>query len=138
MKKILLTILCLSSIIFLCAAAENKIKFSKEEKLIDLHKAIEFAKPGGESMEESEGSADSGTPNEDEESVIVISIRDVIITYNGIPLENKDLEQLLRWDCKENVRFCLVDDFAEAHVYRSVLKQLNELHSEIGLKFSYE
>ena len=50
----------------------------------------------------------------------------------------QSIRELKRECLVVEMRFCLVDDFAEAHVYRSVLKQLNELHSEIGLKFSYE
>lgn len=144
MKKILLIILCLTSILFLCAWAEQAVILSTDDKLIDLSKAIEFVKPGGEALEESDEAADekptSGEPDNsgNAQTVIVISVRNEAVTYNGNSLGGRSIEELLRRDNKENVRFCLVDDFAEAHVYKAILKQLELLHTEIGLEFSYE
>ncbi len=144
MKKFLLIILCLTSILFLCAWAEQAVILNTDEKLIDLSKAIDFVKPGGEALEESD-EADGEKPtgadvdnSGNAQTVIVISVRNETVTYNGTLLGEKSIEELLSRDNRENVRFCLVDDFAEAHVYKAILRQLELLHTEIGLEFSYE
>ena len=65
-----------------------------------------------------------------------ISIRDQEVTYNKAMW--KDLEILkaqLQKDHDERTTFRLVDDFAEAHVYRQMLEILNELEAEIGLRY---
>lgn len=154
MKKILTTVLCLSSVLLLCAWGTEKVTFLDKGKLIDLQKAIEFAKPGANHADGSEGDNSSKPDSENEngnvpevpvkDRIIVISIRDEIITYNGSVykeeiLENTEaFENMLIRDNKDKTEFKLVDDFAEAHVYKCVLEILKKQHSETGLKFTYE
>lgn len=154
MKRFLTIVLCLSLVLLLCAWGTKKVELLDNYKLIDLEKAIEFAKPGADSVTDTEGE-NSGNPDSENENgntpevpvkdrIIVISIRDEIITYNGSVykeeiLENTEaFENMLIRDNKDKTEFKLVDDFAEAHVYKCVLEILKKLHAEANLKFTYE
>lgn len=156
MKRFLTIVLCLSLVLLLCAGGTKKVEFLDDYKLIDLEKAIEFAKPGADSVSDTEGE-NSGNPDsennngntpevpvEDKMNVIEIKITDETITYNGSVckvdiLENTEVfENMLIRENKDKTEFKLVDDFAEAHVYKCVLEILKKLHSEKGLKFTYE
>ena len=65
-----------------------------------------------------------------------ISIRDVQVTYHHVPWPDLEiLKAQLQKDHDEWTTFRLVDDFAEAHVYRQMLEILNELEGEIGLRY---
>lgn len=154
MKRFVTIVLCLSSVLLLCAWGTKKVDFLDNQKLIDLEKAIEFAKPGADSVSDTEGENEGNADLEIEsgntpevpvkDSIIVISIRDEIITYNGSVykeeiLENTEaFENMLIRDNNDKTEFKLVDDFAEAHIYKCVLEILKKLHSETDLKFTYE
>lgn len=155
-KKPIALFFILITMLFLVGFGKKEIELLDGKKLIDLSKAIEYAKPGGdleENVNAGEASSEqSETENvdanvnktstediEEGEKIIVISIRDQTITYNGISVVSVDkLEEYIRRDHKEKVQFTLVDDWAEAHQYRSVVAKMKELHSEIGLEFSME
>ena len=65
-----------------------------------------------------------------------ISIRDQQVTYNKVLWEDLEiLKAQLQKDHDERTTFRLVDDFAEAHVYRQMLEILKELENEIGLRY---
>jgi hypothetical protein len=60
-----------------------------------------------------------------------------VVTYNYVPWPKLDiLAEQLRRDHNEWTTFRLIDDFAEAHVYRQMLEILNELEAEIGLSYT--
>ena len=68
-----------------------------------------------------------------------ISVRDMQVTYNHVPWPDLEiLKAQLQKDHDERTTFRLVDDFAEAHVYRRMLEILNELEAEIGLRYIKE
>lgn len=155
-KKPVALFFILLMMIFLVGFGKKEIELLDGKKLIDLSKAIEYAKPGGD-LEENKNTGDVSTEQqetetadanenktetenlEDGEKIIVISVRDRSITYNGFNvLSVNELEECIRRDYKENVRFILIDDWAEAHQYRSIVEKLKELHSEIGFEFSME
>lgn len=151
MKKILIAVFFLLSMLLLCAFGKQ-IELLDDRKLIDLEKAIELAKPGADSADDTEGenSEDSSSENgsqiqdhtENEDIIIEIRIRDGAIAYNGTAymgdvLENPyEFENMLKCDNKVNVKFKLIDNYAEAHTYKCVLNILKKLHSDIGLEFS--
>lgn len=155
MKKILTIVLCLSSVLLLCAWGTKKVALKSDVgQLIDLKKAIDFELPGAGSLTDTEGKTDGDTDSSGEsgnapekpvkDSIIVISIRDEVITYNGSVYKEEifdnaeAFENMLIRDNKDKTEFKLVDDFAEAHVYKCVLEILKKLHSETDLKFTYE
>ena len=66
-----------------------------------------------------------------------ISVRDEQVTYNYVLWPYLDiLKERLQRDHDERTSFCLIDDYAEAHVYRRMLEILNELEAEIGLRYT--
>ena len=68
-----------------------------------------------------------------------ISVRDEQVTYNYVSWPDLDLlKERLQKDHDERTSFRLIDDYAEAHVYRDMLKLLNELEAEIGLRYVIE
>ena len=134
-KRLLFVIMLLSSVLILSAWGE--VELLDDGKLIDLDKAIEFSMPGADIPHPDVPDPQPDVPDPHQNRVIVISIRGTTITYNGSVFKgNVTFEQLLRRDNGENVRFELVDDFAEAHVYKGILKILKKLHEEIGLEYS--
>lgn len=154
-KKIKVLAIILLSMIFLVGWGKKAVELLDDKKLIDLSKAIEYAKPGGETQKSELANEDSDKEETEEtsqessktdienieegEKIIVISIRDQVITYDGKSVDSVDqLEKLLRRDYKDNVFFSLVDDWAEAHQYKAIVKMMKALHSEIGLAFSIE
>ncbi len=68
--------------------------------------------------------------------IFYISIRDQEITYHYEPCSDLDIlrTQITR-DHGELVSFRLIDNYAEAHVYRRVMGMLEELRNEIGLRY---
>ena len=68
-----------------------------------------------------------------------IRIRDMQVMYNYVPWPDLEiLKAQLQKDHDERTTFRLVDDFAEAHVYRQMLEILNELENGIGLRYIKE
>lgn len=152
MKRIWLILLAGVATMFLIGWGEKKIELLDDKKLIDLSKAIEYAKPGGDWQENSdnreqqnnEDNAETDSRETDEQEsveekdqIIVISIRDEEITYDGTKLDDiTELKQMIERDYKENVSFRLVDDWAETHIYKAALQILSNLHAEIGITYS--
>ena len=146
-KRSIVVIMVLFSVMLLAGWGKKQVELLNDQKLIDLSKAIEncmgaesikpaenpdgVVEPGSESLPDSED-----TPKEKE---IVISVRNKKVTYDNVEWKELDtLESKIRQDFKSNVGFKLVDDFAEAHVYRYIMKILAELESEIGIIYTME
>ncbi len=69
--------------------------------------------------------------------VLDISVRDQVVTYNYVPWSDLGiLKEQLRRDHSTQVSFRLLDNYAEAHVYRQVADMLEELKKEIGLSYT--
>lgn len=159
--------------VFLAGWGIAEVEFLDDKKLIDLSKAIEYARPGGELTENTSDVSESGEstdvltenetepeteaeeteaetvieetipePTEPEEKVAVISVRDETIRYDGKAIDDIDaLEEAVRRDDAEYgeyVQFVVIDDFAEAHVYKRVLKKMAALEAEMGFIYSVE
>lgn len=151
-RKMNLSVLIGLFLLLLVGFGKKSVELLNDSKLIDLDAAIGIAKPGGDAKEE----ANSSNQNVEEDSlehseeksditdmdtqhIIVIKISEQKVTYDSIPWADIDkLEEKIRNDNRENVCFSLVDDFAEVHVYKKVLKILTDLHSEIGLIYTKE
>ncbi len=133
----------------------REVRLLGSEKLIDLDKAIALAKPGGmagDTEEASETAEDAGDEKEDGENDgaqqdgavsvknIVIRIRGEQIFYtcggsdSGI-VSDSQLSDRIRADYVQGAQVILMDDFAEAHVYRNVLGILEDLKTDIGLSY---
>ena len=150
-KKYLLTIIIICSAVFLASWGKKDVKLLNDTKLIDLDAAIEKCISGANSAKEPETSDSASdyssvekepndeTLSEDIEKVIVITVRNQTITYNKEKYTDLNkLKAKIVQDNGEYVSFRLVDDFAEAHVYKEVLSILSDLEEEIGLNYTRE
>ncbi len=71
--------------------------------------------------------------------IIIISIRDEEILYDLRPAEDLDtLKKRITIDNADHVSFKLVDNYAEAHVFRRVMALLEELEAELGIRYIRE
>ena len=133
MKKSIKSVLfVMLAVPLLCAIGEN-VELLDNRKLIDLDKAIEFARPGGDSITPQEGTVQGGTS---QTSVVEIRIEGVSVYYNGKKLGTEDFRKKLTDDKDRGRTFVLVDDFAEAKVYKRVRNTLRKLRDDIGLEFT--
>lgn len=149
-KKYWLPMLMIVSLLFLAGWGKKQVELLNDKKLIDLNAAIGICMPGVDTSDHNANDHDSedrrsqetqtGTDSAgNEEKIIVIRIRGEKVTYDSVQLTGLDsLKNRIRQDCGDKVSFRLVDDFAEAHVYKEVLKMLSELKSETGLTYTRE
>ena len=142
MKKTLKIIFLLVTVITLCSWGEKTVELLDSRKLIDLEKAIEISTPGGAAIfEDDQNDTDTeqnGSQNPSSK-ILVVTIRDEQITYNQKSVSGvEELAKKVRMDLKEGMKISLVDDYAEAHVYRDVLKALKDIRSEQNFDLSFE
>jgi hypothetical protein len=142
MKKTLKIIFLLVTVITLCSWGEKAVELLDSRKLIDLEKAIEISTPGGAAIfEDDQNDTDTeqnGSQNPSSK-ILVVTIRDEQITYNQKSVSGvEELAKKVHMDLKEGMKISLVDDYAEAHVYRDVLKALKTIRSEQNFDLSFE
>ncbi len=142
MKKTLKIIFLLVTVITLCSWGDKAVELLDSRKLIDLEKAIEISTPGGAAIfEDDQNDTDTeqnGSQNPSSK-ILVVTIRDEQITYNQKSVSGvEELAKKVRMDLKEGMKISLVDNYAEAHVYRDVLKALKEIRSEQNFDLSFE
>ena len=146
-RKSIVVLLVFLSVMLLAGWGKKQVELLNDNKLIDLSKAIENCK-GGDSLKPSDNTgsdieSSEGTQSDSKDTMgekeIIISVRNKSVTYDNVEWKNLNtIESKIRLDFKENVVFKLVDDFAEAHVYRYLMKVLSELQSEIGITYTME
>ena len=142
MKKTLKIIFLIVTVITLCSWGEKAVELLDSRKLIDLDKAIEISTPGGAAIfEDDQNDTDTeqnGSQNPSSK-ILVVTIRDEQITYNQKSVSGvEELAKKVRMDLKDGMKISLVDDYAEAHVYRDVLKSLKTIRSEQNFDLSFE
>ena len=159
MNKYRILSFILISLVFLVGWGKKNVELLNDKKLIDLNVAIENCIPGADASEEStdvtnvenveteehteeaifeEETTDKITI-ENTERIMVISVRNRDIFYNSVEYTNMDkLKEKMVQDNGKNVTFKLVDDFAEAHVYKEMISILAELKTEVGLKYTID
>ncbi|MBQ7864035.1 MAG: hypothetical protein IJ353_06175 [Lachnospiraceae bacterium] len=70
---------------------------------------------------------------------IIISIRDEAIFYDlRVVNDMESLEKRITIENADHISFKLVDNYAEAHVFRRVRALLEELEAEIGIRYIIE
>lgn len=147
-KKVRLVAVIVFALLFLVGWGKQSVKLLDDKKLIDLEAALQECLHGDSMTQEEE---DTDNPDEpvstqvptdpkediDEERTIIISVRDWEITYDaGEKIDLTKLEYCIRQDYRDKISFQLVDDFAEAHVYRNIKAILSKLSDEIGLEYT--
>jgi len=131
-RKWIILILMVFSFLFLAGWGQKKVELLNDKKLIDLDAAIERCIPGADAPEEDNNNSTDGQNTE-----YVISVRNRQVTYKNEKYINMDrLKDSIKQDNGKGVSFKLVDDFAEAHVYKKVMAILSELRKEVGLKYT--
>lgn len=157
-KKGGMLLLFLLSVFMLAGWGKKEVRLLNSNKLIDLNKAIELAKPGGSAGDAEEPSDKEASDAADESEDVndktgeetAASKRDIVIRVRGEDIyyacgtddpeviSAAQLENRIRLDHSAGSRLTLYDDFAEAHVYKDVRKVLADLKSSIGLNYEEE
>ena len=158
-NSIIKSIFILIIMLTLVGWGKSEVRLLDSSKLIDLNKAIEFAKSGGNTGDsEDDNNNSSEISNDDKKEPddnkdtnhdqidnvtnnIVIRIREEKIFYtcgnknlDGIIL--KQLENRIRLDYSSGTQITLVDDFAESQTYKNVCEILDGLKKDIGLNYN--
>lgn len=157
MKKKYTILFVIFSLMLLAGWGKKNVELLNDKKLIDLDAAIGICIPGANAAQASDNvvnqsDAENEEHNEEnmtaeialddkerideEKQVRVIKIRAREIVYETVETDIDELKNKIKQDNGKNVTFKLVDDFAEAHVYKEVKSMLSELEQEIGLKYS--
>lgn len=147
-KKLKWIVLFSLLLVFLGGWGKKSVELLNDKKLIDLNEALQICMPGADSPDddintenerepENTEIPDNPTDAKDDKKIIVISVRERIVTYGSTEkLEVVKLEERLRKDYRQGMTVRLVDDFAEAHVYKKVIAVLEQLEEETGLKYT--
>ncbi len=152
-RKYKLLLFMVVSLLCLVGWGKKQVELLNDKKLIDLNLALQNCSLGANS-DSKENTSDNDekveeivpeitpTPTdkiviEQKEKTIVISIRGRTVTYDSVEWNDIDkLKDKIKKDNGEYISFQLVDDFAEAHIYKCVRDILLELELEIGLKYT--
>ena len=165
-KKGKLFLLLAVSLLVLAGWGRKKVELLSDKKLIDLSVAIGNCTLGAEDLIPDEGDntwdpngptatpgpAPSVTPRPTPQPTgssqpiivpaakkIIISIRDEAILYDLRPVEEiESLKKKITADNADHISFHLVDNYAEAHVFRQVMALLEELEAELGIRYIRE
>ena len=152
-RKYKLLLFMVVSLLCLVGWGKKQVELLNDKKLIDLNLALQNCSLGADSKENTSDNDEkvdeivpeiTPTPTdkiviEEKEKTIVISIRGRNITYDFAKWNDiEKLKDKMKQDHGEFVSFQLIDDFAEAHIYKRVMAILSELELEIGLKYTKE
>ena len=141
MKKIIKTAFVFTAALALCSFTEKSVELLDDGKLIDLDKAIDIASPGGSAIfnEDMDSDTENSGASDPAKNSVLITVRNESITYNRKQVTGtEELLKKLKMDLKGEMTVSLADDYAEAHVYKSVIKALNDLKKDYEFEFSYE
>lgn len=155
-KKIKLLLVVCFSMFLLVGWGDKKIELLDNNRLINLDKAIEYAKPGG-SWEKNDYTSDSTEIDKKTEQNVVqeqdasqedidvgdsnikyIKVSGESISYCGTNISLDKLYDFILRDKGDEICFVLTDDWAEAHVYRDVKAVLVEAKESVGISYSEE
>ncbi len=153
-RKVIIFSLILSYIIIAGFSLRRDVDLLNDHKLIDLDLAIKDAKVGTEGSKNAPDEKDEAQEKKeaDEEEVSVnkastVPVRRAAKTYtieirnktikcnNEIQKDAEVLKKLLISEYKEGCAVNLVDDYAEAHVYKEVRAMLDSLKDTCGLEY---
>lgn len=152
------------SLLFLFGFGKKSVELLSDKKLIDLNAAIQICMPGADASDKENGDKTQNTvrptvtpkptakptttprPTATPKPTTKPKPRSVIINVRGCNVtcgsqEWKDMDALkerIAGEANSNVTFRLVDDFAEAHVYRKVIAILEELDKELGINYTHD
>lgn len=147
-KKIIILSSLLTVLLMLVGwGFDDSVTLFHKNKVIDLQKAIELARPGGDenanddtTVEEEPVVIENEVVTESEaeslESTVNIIVSEKIIKIDGKEISNHD--QVKDFISKLNgtgVTFELIDEYAEARTFKEMISTLEELKKDIGLVY---
>jgi len=153
MKKGLLVAMLLTSTVLLAGWGKKSVELLNKAKLIDLGLAIvpaAYGQEGNTANEEGEKNGEDSSQVSDEDknqtqqpdklgqkdANHTIAVRDERILYNGkVCKDVAALKSVLVRNYKAKDYVYVIDDFAEAHVYRQILDMLEGLASSMQLMY---
>jgi len=162
-RKVRCCVFLFFSTLLLAGWGKKSVELLNNKKLIDLNAAIGICLPGADASDnevntipekephgEAPGSNDETTSDTEENlgnkvenkpeevaKTIIISVRDQQVTYDSAEWSDlTKLEAKIRRDYNDKTSFRLVDDFAEAHVYKQIISVLEKLEAELGLTYT--
>lgn len=138
-KKRIILLAVISLMAALLVAWKLKpVELIDDKLLIDLDTTVQDADWGKENIREETDSpviVPTAAPEDLEE--ITLLIRGERLKVNDVSMHSLDtVEKLLDMKCGEGTRVYLIDDYAEAHVYKSVLELLRRKQTQIPFVIS--
>lgn len=142
-KGLVILLLVLASLSLVGFSGFSKASISlrhKDKKVIDLSKAIEMTWPSGDKGEQTDTSATDEAAYAEEKTElppedIKIKISGKRILVDNLVCKNtEEVRQALVKKCIPEIKFELIDDYAESHVYKDVLAVVEELRTELGVE----
>lgn len=129
--------------LLLVGFGKKSVELLNNSLLVDLDSAIVLSPIGTEGNEDA-SNLESAPETEDTGAIapikaktLVITIRDTQIKYGKTVVSDASrLKELLVEDIQKGDSVRLVDDYAEAHVYRDVLGLLEEMSGNEGFTYS--
>jgi len=160
-RKLKLLAVLVFSLLFLVGFGKKSVELLSDKKLIDLNAAIQICLPGADASEKEHGDETqtpvlptvtpqptvkptttpkaTATPKpttKPKPRAVTINVRGRIVTCGSTEWEDFDaLKERIAREANSSVTFHLVDDFAEAHVYRKIVAILEELDAELGISY---
>lgn len=160
-KKYRLPVFLFFTLLIFAGWGKKTVELLNSKKLIDLNAAIEICLSGGDLLEqenignpqisatpvqtpvptEAPAKEPNNTPmptatTKPKPRAVVINVHGSEVTCGSTQWEDMDaLKERIAREANSHVTFRLVDDFAEAHVYRQIIAILEELEAELGLSY---
>ncbi len=147
-KKLIVSMIISATAVIISGWGFKRVELLTEGRLIDLEKAIEMAPFGSDedvtepeqdeeviedTKEDPEGQAETVTSK-----IIRVRIRGKEIFIDGEKCEAEDVAGALEKKCTSLDKVRLLDDYAEAHVYRKVDKIIEGSGKAIGFEYEAE
>lgn len=148
-KKTGLLILLIVVFLIMVGFGKKEVSLLHTSEIIDLKKAIELARPGGDEGEQNDTTAKDNTESGDSDSIeepeqqmpsdIKIIVSGKTINVDGRTVRDADeIEGIVRQTFKTDITYELIDNYAESHIYKEVMAVLERLKTEIGIHYTME
>lgn len=124
----------------------DSVTLFHRNKVIDLQKAIELARPGGDEKADDEINAKEEpavtgakivSEEESQESTVNIIVSEKIIKIDGKEISNvNQAGDFIKKLNGPSVTYELIDDYAEARTFKEIISILEELRKDDGIVYT--
>lgn len=129
-KKFLISVLLFMTLCLLAGFGSKPIELLDKGRLIDLDKAIQNA----ENLDDQNKIEEVDTMEKKKETYKIIVRGETILFEDRECKNTEELKKLITLLSSEKSGISLLDDYAEAHIYREVL----EVIKEVGIYYTEE